>query len=145
MKHEESVLSKSGIAIYKTKDKQIKLEVKFEQETVWLNQAQMASLFEKGIPTINEHIKNIYKERELFEEATIRKSRIVQIIKHSVVKIFTQVSKKKQPIYFISLSKIILLQMAINELRLQFSSGFLKRIKFFIMKTVQNESQITRL
>ena len=145
MKPEESVLSKSGIAIYKTKDKQIKLEVKFEQETVWLNQAQMASLFEKGIPTINEHIKNIYKERELFEEATIRKSRIVQIIKHSVVKIFTQVSKKKQPIYFISLSKIILLQMAINELRLQFSSGFLKRIKFFIMKTVQNESQITRL
>ncbi|HON56671.1 MAG TPA: virulence protein RhuM/Fic/DOC family protein [bacterium] len=55
-----------------------KLEVRLENETVWLTQKQMAILFYKGISTINEHIKNIYKEGELNPETTIRKFRIVQ-------------------------------------------------------------------
>ena len=69
---------KGGIVIYQTKDKEIKLEVKLENETVWLSQIQMAGLFGKAVPTINEHIKNIYKEGELNKEATIRNFRIVQ-------------------------------------------------------------------
>ena len=54
------------------------LQVSFEGETVWLSQAQMAELFDKNVPTINEHIKNIYKEAELSQNSTIRKFRIVQ-------------------------------------------------------------------
>lgn len=47
-----------------------------EDDTVWLTQKQMALLFDKGIPTINEHIKNIFKEGELQENSVIRKFRI---------------------------------------------------------------------
>lgn len=64
------------IIIYKTPDKKIKIDVKLDQETVWLNQKQMAELFDKGLPTINEHIKNIFKEGELSENSVIRKFRI---------------------------------------------------------------------
>ena len=59
------------IVLYKNK-----LEVRLEKETVWLTQKQMAELFNKGIPTINEHIKNIFKEGELAENSVIRNFRI---------------------------------------------------------------------
>ena len=65
------------IVIYKSKEGP-KLKVRLEDETVWLTQKQMALLFEKGVSTISEHIRNIYKEGELKEESTIRKFRIVQ-------------------------------------------------------------------
>ena len=59
------------IVLYKNK-----LEVRLEKETVWLTQKQMAELFNKGISTINEHIKNIFKEGELAENSVIRNFRI---------------------------------------------------------------------
>lgn len=71
-------INKGEIVIYQTPKKEVKLDVRLEEETVWLTQKQMAILFEKGVPTINEHIKNIYKEKELDENSTIRKFRIVQ-------------------------------------------------------------------
>jgi len=67
--------NKGEIIIYTTKDGP-KLEVRLEEDTVWLTQKQMALLFNKGIPTINEHIKNIFKEGELDENTVIRKFRI---------------------------------------------------------------------
>ncbi len=66
------------IAIYSGSSKIPKLEVKLEKETVWLNQRQMSLLFAKDVKTINEHIKNVYKEGELKEKPTIRKFQIVQ-------------------------------------------------------------------
>ena len=65
--------------IYETEDAQTEIEVTLQAETVWLNQKQMGMLFHKGVPTINEHIKNIYKEGELEKISTIRKFRIVQL------------------------------------------------------------------
>jgi len=65
MKKED--IKKGEIVIYKSKEGP-KLDVRLEGETVWLTQKQMALLFGKGIPTINEHIKNIYKEEELEEK-----------------------------------------------------------------------------
>ncbi len=62
------------IIIYRTDDGQTKIEVRVENETVWLNQAQMAELFEKDVRTISEHVQNIYAEGELVKELTIRKS-----------------------------------------------------------------------
>ena len=66
---------KGEIVIYKSKEGP-ELKVRLEDETVWLTQKQMAMLFDKGIPTINEHIKNIFKEGELKENSVIRKFRI---------------------------------------------------------------------
>ena len=61
------------IIIYKTEDGLSKLEVKLQDETVWLTQQQMAELFNKSKSTINEHIQNIYTEGELKRETTMRK------------------------------------------------------------------------
>ena len=63
----------SKITIYETEDGQTRLYVKIKGETVWLTQDQMAELFEKSKSTINEHIKNIYEEKELVEGQTMRK------------------------------------------------------------------------
>ncbi|OQP61221.1 cytochrome C biogenesis protein CycH [Niastella vici] len=61
------------IFIYQTADGQTSIDVTLEKETVWLSQEQMAELFSKSKSTINEHIKSIYKEGELFESDTKRK------------------------------------------------------------------------
>lgn len=72
---QQDEFKKGEILIYQTKEGP-NLEVRLEDETVWLTQKQMALLFDKGISTINEHIKNIFKEGELEENSVIRKFRI---------------------------------------------------------------------
>ncbi|MBD3393542.1 MAG: cell filamentation protein Fic, partial [Chitinivibrionales bacterium] len=65
--------NRSEIVLYKTEDGQARLDVVFRDETVWLTQDQMSALFEKAKSTINEHIRNIYQEKELSEKETMRK------------------------------------------------------------------------
>jgi len=55
------------------------IESRYEDETIWLSQKLMATLFNVDVRTINEHLKNIYEQGEIAPEATIRKFRIVQI------------------------------------------------------------------
>ena len=74
----EKSATSSQILLYQTEDGHSRIEVRLENETVWLSQKLLAELFQKDVRTINEHIKNIYTERELEPEATIRKFRIVQ-------------------------------------------------------------------
>lgn len=54
------------------------IEVRYEDETLWLTQKMMAALFDVSVPTINEHLKNIYKSGELEQDSTVRKFRMVQ-------------------------------------------------------------------
>ena len=54
------------------------MEMRYEDENIWLTQKMMAQLYDVSLPTINEHIKKIYGDSELTESATIRKFRIVQ-------------------------------------------------------------------
>ena len=54
------------------------IEMRYENENIWLTQKMMATLYDVGLPTINEHIKKIYEDSELQEDSTIRKFRIVQ-------------------------------------------------------------------
>ena len=74
----EQEQKRGEVIIYKTKDGKISLNVKLQQESVWLTQKQIGLLLNKNVKTINEHIKNIFKEQELDSLSTIRKSRIVQ-------------------------------------------------------------------
>lgn len=67
------------IQIFQSADGVIQLDVSLQEETVWLSQRQMADLFEKDVRTVNEHVKNIFKEQELTEDSTIRNFRIVQL------------------------------------------------------------------
>ena len=59
-------------------DQQDSIEMRYEDENIWLTQKMMAALYDVGLPTINEHIKKIYADSELEEAATIRNFRIVQ-------------------------------------------------------------------
>lgn len=57
--------AKGHFLIYQAEDGQLKLDVRFEDESVWLSQKLMAELFQKDVRTINEHIQNVYDEGEL--------------------------------------------------------------------------------
>jgi len=70
--------SRSELLIYQTEDGRTRIEVRLENETVWLSQKLMAELFQVSVPTVNEHIRNLYDEGELQPAPTIRKFRIVQ-------------------------------------------------------------------
>ena len=63
----------SELIIYTTEDGMSKVDVTFQDDTVWLTQDQMSELFQKSKSTINEHIKNIYEDGELKQETTMRK------------------------------------------------------------------------
>jgi len=69
---------KGEILIYQNTDGDIKIDVRLEEETVWLTQDQMATLFGKGRSTITEHIGNVYEEGELEQNSTSRKFRLVR-------------------------------------------------------------------
>ncbi len=65
--------NKSEVIIYNTEDGKCKVDVRLEDDTVWLTQEQMSELFQKAKSTINEHIQNIYSDGELKLEDTMRK------------------------------------------------------------------------
>jgi hypothetical protein len=64
------------IVIYQSADGTTLIDVRLKADTVWLTQKQMAELFDKDVRTVNEHIRNIFKEGELAENSVIRKFRI---------------------------------------------------------------------
>ncbi len=69
---------KSEIIFYQAEDENTKIEVHFDKETVWLNQYQLAELFQTDRTSIAKHIKNIYNTQELLEELTCAKIAQVQ-------------------------------------------------------------------
>jgi prophage maintenance system killer protein len=116
----------NGIEIYKSADDQIEVEVKFEEDTVWLNQYQLAELFDGSRSNIAEHIKNIYKSEELDEEATCRKFRQVR-----------QEGKRQveRQIDHYNLDVIISVGYRVNSRRgVQFRQWATKRLKDILIK-----------
>lgn len=82
-KKKDEITIRSSAAEYLTYvasvgDQQDSVEMRYEDENIWLTQRMMATLYDVGLPTINEHIKKIYADSELEETATIRNFRIVQ-------------------------------------------------------------------
>jgi hypothetical protein len=77
-------MMKNQIEIYTTRDNETAVEVRFDQETVWLNQAQMADLFERNRVAITQHIENIFKEGEL-DEKLVSKD-FLQTTPHGAIK-----------------------------------------------------------
>ena len=68
----------SEVLLYQDRDGVIKVDVRLEDETVWLTQAQICELFQKSKATISEHIKNVFEEGELDAMSTVRNFRTVQ-------------------------------------------------------------------
>jgi hypothetical protein len=69
----------SDLILYQTEDGKTRIQCRFEDESIWLTQAQIAELYQKDVKTINEHLLNIYEDEELDEDSTIRKFRIVRL------------------------------------------------------------------
>lgn len=74
----EEMDQNNNIIIYQTEDGETRIEVKLEQETIWLTQQQMCELYQTSRTNIVEHIKHIYEEGELEEDSTCRKFRQVR-------------------------------------------------------------------
>ncbi|WP_439243345.1 RhuM family protein [Lonepinella sp. BR2474] len=147
------------IEIYQTKDGQTQVEVRFEQDTVWLSQAQMATLFGKDVRTINEHVQNIFDDDELEIASTIRKFRIVRQegqrqvnreIDHYDLDMIISVGyrvKSPQGISFRRwatqrLKDYLVKGYAINQKRLQQNANELEQAIALIQKTAQS-SELT--
>ena len=147
------------IEIYQAQDGTTQVEVRFENDTVWLSQAQMAMLFGKDIRTINEHITNIFDDEELEKESTIRKFRIVRQegkrqvnreIEHYDLDMIISVGyrvKSKQGISFrrwatARLKEYLTQGYTINQKRLQQNAHELEQALALIQKTA-NSSELT--
>ncbi len=72
-------LPQSEIILYQTEDGRMRVQCRFEDETLWLTQVQIAKLFQTTVPNINLHLKGIYAEGELGEEATIKSYLMVRL------------------------------------------------------------------
>ncbi len=111
------------IIIYQTEDGQTRLQVRLEQDTVWLNQEQICSLFEKSKATISEHISNIFKEGELQESSVVRNFRT------------TATDNKIYDVKFFNLDVIISVGYRVKSLRgTQFRIWATQRLKEYIVK-----------
>ncbi len=111
----------SDFIIFKTEDEKISVDVRFEDETVWLTQDQMALLFGKAKSTINEHIQNIFNEGELEESLCTQKFGNSEFL-------------QKAPNYY-NLDVIISVGYRVKSLRgTQFRQWATKRLNEYIRK-----------
>lgn len=86
-------MNSGEIVIYQNQEGTIKIDVRLEEDTVWLNQAQIALLFGKGRTTVTEHISNVFKEGELDEKMVSREFR--HTTQHGAIKGKTQEKSTK--------------------------------------------------
>lgn len=123
------VEQKSDILIYQNKQGSVQFDVKLEDETVWLNQLQMAQLFGKGRSTITEHIANVFKEGELDEKLVCRDFR--QTTQHGAIQGKTQQKNVK----FYNLDVIISVGYRVKSQQgTQFRIWATQRLKEYIVK-----------
>ncbi len=122
-------MNNSEILLYQTEDGQTKIDVRLEEETVWLSQVQMAGLFDKGRSTITEHLSNIFKEEELQEEKVCRKFR--HTTQHGAIKGKTQ----QREVKLYNLDVIISVGYRVKSHRgTQFRQWATSRLKEYIVK-----------
>ncbi len=120
MSKEQVQKNKSEFIIFKTEDEKISVDVRFEKETVWLTQEQMATLFERDRTVISKHIGNIFSEGELDEKSN------VQIL---------HITNSDKPVKFYNLNVIISVGYRVKSLRgTQFRIWATKRLNEYIRK-----------
>lgn len=114
-------MNKGEILIYENQEGNIKIDVRLEEDTIWLTIEQMSLLFGKAKSTINEHILNIYLEKELYEVSSIRKIGISDF--------------STKPTNFYNLDVIISVGYRVKSLQgTQFRIWATQRLKEFIVK-----------
>lgn len=125
---------RGNIVIYQTKDGKTSIDVKLENETVWLNQAQMAELFQTDRTSIVKHVNNIYKSEELVKDSTCAKIAHVQIEGNRTI---------KRNVVFYNLDVIISVGYRVNSMRgTQFRVWANKVLKEYLIKGYAINQQV---
>ncbi|TAM98142.1 MAG: hypothetical protein EPN39_09730 [Chitinophagaceae bacterium] len=120
---------KSEMVIYQTKDHHTEVAVRFEEDTVWLTQKQMADLFDRNRVAITQHIGNIFKEEELDKEVVCKE--FLQTTRHGAIEGKTQEAKTK----FYNLDVIISVGYRVKSQRgTQFRQWATQRLKDYLAK-----------
>ncbi len=129
-------MERGEIILYQP-DETVKLEVRMENETIWLTQAQMVDLFQSSKANISEHIKNIYEQEELEESSTVRDFRTVrQEGKRQVVRNLT----------YYNLDAIISIGFRVNSKRgIQFRQWANKVLKEYLLKGYSINRRLSEL
>ena len=109
--------------VYRTEDGKLKIDVRFEGETVWLTQAHMAELFQTSVPNVSLHIRNVFAEAELPENSVVKES------------LTTAADGKRYATKFYNLDVIISVGYRVKSLRgTQFRIWATQRLREFIVK-----------
>ena len=120
------------IVIFETEDKQVKLPVAVDNETVWLTQAQMVELFQRDVSVISRHIRNVFKEDEVDEKSNLH---------------FLQIPNSDKPVAFYSLDVIISVGYRVKSKRgVEFRRWANSVLKQYILKGYAvNDNRIKQL
>ena len=143
-------MTNSEILLYKTEDGQTKIDVRLEEETVWLSQVQMAELFQTTKQNISLHIKNVFEEGELEEISIVKDYLTVQTEGKRDVQRKTDVSIAKNYLTedeLINLNLIVEQYLSFAELRARnrepiYMSDWLKKLNDFM---TLNEKEIIHI
>lgn len=131
--------NKGNIVIFQTKDGKTSIDVKLENETVWLNQAQMAELFQTDRTSLVKHINNIYRSKELEKDATCAKIAQVQVEGNRTI---------KRQITYYNLDVIISVGYRVNSMRgTQFRIWANKVLKDYLIKgyAINQQAKVEQL
>lgn len=111
---------KNEIVIFETEDRSVSLSVAIEDETVWLNQAQMVELFGRDVSVISRHINNVFKEGEVDKKSNLH---------------FLQIANSDKPVAYYSLDVIISVGYRVKSKRgVEFRKWANSVLKQYILK-----------
>ena len=118
--NELSTIEQSQILLYQSLDDSIKIDVRLENETVWLTQEQMSVLFNRDRSVITKHINNIFSEKELFEESNVH---------------FLHIANSDKPVKFYNLDVVISVGYRVKSQQgTQFRIWATQKLKEYIIK-----------
>lgn len=121
-------MEKQGEIILYQPDEAVRLEVRLEDETVWLTQAQIAELFQRDRTVITKHINNVFKEKELEEKSNVH---------------FLHIANSDKPVKFFSLDVIISVGYRVKSVRgTQFRQWANKILKEYLLKGYSINQQL---
>ena len=124
-------MEKQGEIILYQPDEAVKLEVRLEDETVWLTQAQIAELFQRDRTVITKHINNVFKEKELEEKSNVH---------------FLHIANSDKPVKFFSLDVIISVGYRVKSVRgTQFRQWANKILKDYLLKGYSINKRLSEL
>jgi hypothetical protein len=120
---------KSEIVLYQSEDGKIKIDTVFQDETIWLTQAQMAGLFDVRVPAISKHLKNIFESGELDEKV------VISILEHTTAHGAIEGKTQKKQVKYYNLDAIIAVGYRVNSKRAtQFPIWATHILKEYIIK-----------